>query len=393
MKKAKVFLVLFAMIVSVISLYAGNKDKLNNCNVAAKVVTVETDKVIVAQRSLLKDTIDLPLSELIEDLQIVLLDKADEALVGQTLAIVSENYIFVKCQDNNPCKLFDKKGNFITNIGTIGQGPNEYRLIYDQQIDEANKRIYLLPWQSNKLLVFDFNGKALEPIPLCDRIPKGMFRVNKDKTVTCAMLPFKGAKAVVWTQTQDGQLLKSIAPGNLEIQPDFSNEVMSNKNSAAFDFSLFIFWGRKDYLYHYDTEKNRLVPQFTIDFGDQKMPINWYEELPNHYLMYMGEPQQISATNTVGTDYKFAILDKKTMKGAFYRLKNDFLGDISAVWPSFRDGYYVNNMDPGNLKDALEEALSKNKNMSPAMRDKLTKLKNSITENDNNYVLYGKLKR
>ena len=392
MKKAKVFLV-FAMIVNVISLYAGNKDKLNNCNVAAKTVTVGTDKVVVAQRSLLKDTIDLPISELIEDLQIVLLDKADEALVGQTSAIVSDNYILVKCRNNNPCKLFDIKGNFISNIGTVGQGPNEYRLIYDQQIDEANKRIYLLPWQSNKLLVFDFNGNALEPIPLCDRIPKGMFRVNKDKTVTCVMLPFQGAKSVVWTQTIDGQLLKSIAPDNLEVQQDFSNEVFSNKNSAAFDFSLFIFWGRKDYLYHYDTDKNRLVPQFTIDFGNQKIPINWYEELPNHYLMCMSEPMQVSETTTVGANHKFAILDKKTMQGAFYRLKNDFLGNISTVWPSFTNGYYVNNMDPGDLKDALEEALSKNKNMLPAMRDKLTKLKDSITENDNNYVLYGKLKR
>lgn len=31
---------------------------------------------------------------------------------------------------------FDRKGYFITMIGSIGQGPGEYQTIYDAQIDE-----------------------------------------------------------------------------------------------------------------------------------------------------------------------------------------------------------------------------------------------------------------
>jgi hypothetical protein len=50
------------------------------------------------------------------------------------------------------------------------------------------------------------------------------------------------------------------------------------------------------------------------------------------------------------------------------------------------------NVDPGNLYDELEKALEPGNKLSPEMRKKLTKLKDSITDNDNNYILYAKLK-
>ena len=90
-----------------------------------------------------------------------------------------------------PYKLFDRTVKFITNIGSYGQGPNEYQNTYAEQLDEANNRIYILPWQSSKILVFDLKGNALDPIPLCLRVPKGKFRVNTAKSeVTVKVLPF-----------------------------------------------------------------------------------------------------------------------------------------------------------------------------------------------------------
>lgn len=74
-------------------------------------------------------------------------------------------------------------------------------------------------------------------------------------------------------------------------------------------------------------------------------------------------------------------------------LYNDLLGDIPIEWPSIENGYYVSNIDPISLRTNLQKALEDNQNMTSAMKNKLTKLKNAITDNDNNYIIYGKLKR
>lgn len=341
-----------------------------------------------------KKTLDLALSELVEGIEIVALDNTDEALVSNTYTIMSENYILVKGKDNNPYKLFDKKGKFVAKIGSIGQGPGEYKLIYDAQIDEKNKRIYLLPWQSDKLLVFDFTGKALEPYPLAARLPKGKFKVHADKTITLATLPFKGwANYLVWNQSLDGKVKHGIDAKSYAIDLDFSNEVYADKNMEIFDFGLFLFYGANRDWFHYDHKTNELKVVFKMDFGNLEAPITSYGELPRHFLAMFAEPKQISATTTVTQNHRRLILDKQTLKGAYYALNNDFLGGIPLEWASFQNGYYVHNADPGDLLDALEKALKENKKMTAKVKNKIETLKNSITDNSNNFIVYGKLKR
>ena len=366
---------------------------LDKCKVVAKNV----NGLVVCDKTLLYETITIPLSALTEELQIVKLDDLRESTVKPTLAEISDNYILIKGSREIPFKLFDRKtGKFVCNIGSFGQGPNEYQNVYDQQLDEANNRIYLLPWQTKKILVYDLQGKGLDAIPLCNESPKGNFKVDtKAGTVIVSVLPFTGAPAVVWQQTLDGKLLKSIAPGHIALRPDFSNEVSSYKGGNVFDFHIFSFMPRADTLYRYDTSANKLLPLFTLDFKGQNMNIHSYGEISGYFLGNLSEPKQLNENTTVTQNNRFFIVDKKTLKGSYFTLENDFLGNIEIGWPSytFNNDYYVYNADPGNLRDELEKALNSGKKLSPEMRDKITKLKNSITDNDNNYILYAKLKK
>jgi hypothetical protein len=92
----------------------------------------------------------------------------------------------------------------------------------------------------------------------------------------------------------------------------------------------------------------------------------------------------------------YFIVDKKSLKASYFRLKNDFLGDMeigAPVW-SFSNGYFSQNYDPSVLLEQLENTLASNKKLSEKMRAKLTELKKSINESrDNNYILYAKLKK
>ncbi len=367
---------------------------LDSMDVVATLSTIGSSQFISCDLTKLKDTINLPLSYLVESLEIVKLDNKDEALVGNSFATVTENYILMRNNRQNPYKLFDKSGKFITTIGSYGQGPYEYLNVYDDYIDEEKNRIYILPWQAEKLLVFDLQGNALDPIPLRYRIPKGKFYVDATKnTVSAFLLPFKNLPYVAWIQDFEGNMLDSVSAGHLSVQLDFSNEVNSNKNTGAFDCSLFTFLElRPDTIYHYNCSVNKLEPVFTLDFKDRTRKIHWYEELPNHFLGNVTIEKKVSDNLSV-TEYpvKF-IVDKKTLKGAFYKLHNDFLANMPLTWASFYNGYYVWNVEPTDFIDQLTNILEDNKELNEKDRRKLTELLYSSDENDNNYVIYGKLK-
>jgi len=393
--KATVILCFFVVCVSVFTdcSQSGSSRKIGDMQIVAKNV----GGLIVCDKSLLNETITIPLSAFTaEELQILKLDDSDEALVKNNAAVISDNYILVQGSRPMPYKLFDKKtGKFITNIGAYGQGPNEYVNVYDQQIDESNNRIYLLPWQAGKILVYDLKGNALEPIPLCFNVPKGGFKVDtKAGTVKVAVLPFTGAQAVVWQQTFDGKMLNYIAPGHIALPPDFSNEVFVYKDDNVFDFFVFSFAPRADTLYRYDWSGNKLIPLFTCDLKGLKS-IHFYTESSKYFFGDLSEPVQVSATTTTTQNHRFYFVDKQTLKGSYFTLENDFLGNVEIQWPIYAlsGEYYVYNADPGNLRDELEKQLESGKDLTPVMRDKLTKLKNSITDNDNNYILYAKLKK
>lgn len=381
--------------------FTPEQDPLQKSNKVATLKTVGEDEVTVCDFSSIKsDVKEIPLSLLTEELQIVKLDDRDEALVGSAGVTITDNYILIGKHKQNPYKLFDIKGNYIGTVGAIGQGPGEYTNIYDQQIDEIGGRIYLLPWQSGKLLAYDLKGKYLaEDLSMGLSLPKAKFRVNPaDTSVSVTTLAIENAPlAYTIKPFKNNEIAGFIRSGHLALPPQniFNNEVNSARNTDAYDFSYFMFFNRRpDTLYHYDVKKNLLRPQFTVNFGGE-VPIHSYKELPNHYMGDVAIEKKETENTSTTTDQRFYIIDKKTMKGAYFKLINDYLGGIEIGWPiySFNDGYYVASMEPSELQEALEKALSSNKKMDKKIREKLTKLKESITENDNNYILFAKLKK
>lgn len=369
------------------------KDYLDEMPVIAEKVALPTGDLIVCDLAKATDTLDIPLSRLTEELQIVPLDNRDEALVGGWVrTTVSDKYILVSNNRQIPYKLFGRDGKFICTVGSFGQGPNEYQLTYAEQLDEQHDRIYIMSWNADKILVFDLKGNPQPYIPLNTRVPKGKLRVNTaDSTVIVTTLPFEGSPEVVWVQDMHGNRKQSVAPGHLMAPRDFSNEVMDARNTSAYDVMFLIIMpeAKQDSLYHYNLEKNRLEPRFTALFTGERIPWHGYTELPHHFMGDVSFPVQVSATTFQGSAPAYYIVDKTTLKGNFMRLKNDFL-HISA-WPSFSNGYYTANMEPMTLKEQLEEAL-KEENLDESVQARIKACLSSLDENGNNVILLAKLK-
>ena len=397
-----------AMAALLVSCSGGNsakkeKGELDGSPVVAHRVNVDGQDLTVCELSLLKDSVRLPLSYLAEDLQIVKLERGDEALVGNGGVYLSDNYMVISRSNNIPCKLFGKDGKFIGNIGAIGQGPGEYTMIYDIQIDEASQRVYLLPWNADQILVYNLKGEYEKSIPLNKkyeklRVPKGVFKVDSKKNqIAVCLLPFDFLDVVAWVQDMDGNFIHEIPAGHFKVRPDFSNEMLANRSTEQLDLNISTFFElRKDTLYHYDTENNKMLPQFTIDFGGKDIPMHTYFELPRHFMGIVSASKEVAEGTVESVDEKAFIVDKETLKCSYYQVYNDYLGDIPLgiyIGWACRDGYYAANLEPAAFTEQLEKVLKENTAMDNDMRKKLETLKASIDEDDNNYILFAKLRR
>lgn len=358
--------------------------------VAQQVITLNGDTIIVCDLSLLKDTIDLPLSTFVSDFELVDLGEDEEALIKETSGggsiAVSPNYIGI--YSGTGYKLFDKTGKYITSLSAQGQGPNEYAFsIYDSYIDEKNDRAYLLPMNGNKILVYDLKGNAQPYIPLAHETTKGKFYVDDQKKLLyVANMPFSDTASTFWIQDFEGKLIKEIIAGHLKIvPPDFSNDINVSMNTEEIDYSVFHWKNTVDTLYHYNEADNRLAPSFTVNFKDNPI-LHDYIELPDYYLIRLIE---------IESDYRYiyGMIDKKTLKGNYIKLKLDMLGNIDApAWAIFERGLYTANIYAYYLQGQCDR-LSDLSSLPSGIAKYIQDLQQNDCEDLNNIILIGRLKK
>jgi hypothetical protein len=348
-------------------------------NSKARIVKVNGNDMVVCPVGEISDTVDIPLSSLVESLQVVKLENSVNALIENAwFTDVSKKYICIKTHGRFPAKLFDLEGKYLGDLGKIGRGPGEYNQLYGIQIDDKKDLIYLTPFgTTRKILVYGADGVHRKDIPLACTQRKFKAFVSEE-TVTVLSMPFKGDSAICFQQTTDGRLLKSISPKPYMLSESFDGEVFVNHCTSDYD----LFNTSIDTLYHFDTVKNRLTARFTCEFGSEKKPVHIYRETPKHYIsLYRHEN---------GKWYE-VLVDKKTLESRYFRITNDLFGGLR-VSPVYWNGYLILNYPAISLKNQIKNALKNNK-MTDEVRRKLTDFDKNLQIDDNNIIFFGKLKQ
>ena len=367
--------------------------------VVADVVEINRQPVTVGNMDLLEDTIDLPLSYWVDDFRLVKLDGRDEALVGMSPVYLSENYMLVDKADHIPCKLFRKDGTYVCDVGGMGEGPGEYEHLADVQIDEAGGYIYLMPSKTRSIWVYNFRGEYIEDIPLNKKygnlfVPKGIFKVDATKNrVSVIMIPFKSLPVIAWVQDLEGNFVREFNPVYLKQEPDYSNDVHGSGNWGV---HLFTYYEKKDSLYHWNEEAGVLEPRFTMNFTPVKALHNVYRsyyEFPCHYVGSASHSVPLAPGFSQGSRQRLYMVDKETKQGTYFRMRNNYLDNSEPYYlPStIGKGYYTMNLDAHILLKRLAKALQ-DEELSEKKREHLEKLLSLVEENDNNYILYGRLR-
>ena len=368
-------------------------DALGKCPVvASRVVTAQGDTVVSCRVADVKETVTLPLSAIVDSLEIIKLDNREEALIGSYALLIGEHYIGAR-YIGKPYKLFTRQGRFVCDVGAVGQGPGEYTSLYDSQIDDNYDRICLLPWPDRKILVYDLEGNYLQDIPLPFLMNKGAIRVDTEHQRVCVtQMAFEDAPdPAVWVQDFKGNVLYRNDAASLKVWPDYSNEFsISSRIGDIISFSNMEYWSTdaSDSLYHFLVNENVLRPALSVEREEAEGYGAVLNEYPRFYTIGLRGESTIPGYSSMVV--KRIIIQKETLRGAYYELQNDLLGGIELNGSLSETGYRA-NMEPGLLLEAIEKRLQE-VDLPERDREFLAKWRDGISEEDNNYVIYGRYK-
>ena len=119
-----------------------------------------------AYRIVLEDALnatrDVKLSEIADDLLYVELKTPGTVPIRAFQAQATKDYIFAPTR--NGLQMFDLQGNFLRNIGSMGNGPGEYLDAYNFYIDEEKQTVEV--FSRPRSCLFSFEGKLLNETPI-----------------------------------------------------------------------------------------------------------------------------------------------------------------------------------------------------------------------------------
>ena len=408
MKKRVKRIFIFSMLVSVL---------LYSCSIKEKEVTLDSEELLSFDVSTLDDEIyEVKLTDLMESIEIIEMDSAKEAFTKIFRVTVSDSYFAIH-HIKYPVKLYSRKtGKFLCNIGRRGNGPGEYFQIWNTVIEEDYNRIYLVNQFKNYIYSYDLNGDFHENENIYLSYDQGFERpyvfINKSENkAVIFQTPYeayqnkhtnlKAINSFCIVQDLSGKPIQRI-PSDLYQVPRNDTGVWAShidQESPIYQCTITPFYDcRKDTIYHYNVETNELYPVYTSNMYTDKYTLVTSKETSMHYYTYQQTYKKGTSINPENrTGYKIFQVDKKTGKGKYIHVVNDYLGDIEFdvdYWfHDIKDDYVVYYWEPLVLKEHLEEALATNNEMNIDVRERVIRLKNSLDDNGNWIIMICKFKK
>lgn len=374
---------------------------------------MEEDQLYTLDVSSVDKTVcKIPLSDLLESFEIVKLENRPEAFSKIWKRFIDEDFIGVFSRPD-PLKLFTREGKFICSIGDVGEGPGEYFSVIHASFDKKHNRAYLSDFRGNKIKVYELSTGTFLPeetILLPEPCNFPIFYMNpKEKELTVFHIPFQASKTNMrykepnvnfgWVQDFKGNVLQAISAEQYAIPRNMGSKLhfdVFQSDPPVFAVNLAdIRATRNDTLYHYDKVRNELIPRFTTNLPSDPLYLINVVESTLYYYAY-GQKYTVEVNPEYLEKLWTIQVNKSTKEARYIEVVNDYLGGIEFEFSFFLNHinreYFSKSYEPLELKDLLEGVLQNNTSLSDKKRRELTKLKDSLHENDNNVLLIGKLK-
>jgi len=323
--------------------------------------------------------ISLSLSAIADEITAIELELTDESLINPDQIygiLLFENQLFL----TQPTKIlvFGMDGKYIRSIGSIGQGPGEFRSIGKCAIDEKNKRLIVTDMSSTNIICYDLNGNFLFQSSAIRESGKIMFdlncindnifvlvdefrlfdakgtlsqpqiyRLNHDFQITDSMAIRKAnyESLMFYMLMASRELIVSTQAGPCIFCPDYFGQKLMLSETAM-----------QDTLYR--IEKNNLVPELKLKFRNDG--ISGGEKIIELANVYRSARYVFSFyRNQAKSSFFNYCYDTKT--GTGYNMKDGYTDDIHHIekrlniHPLITDTeffyYWYTHLDPDSLEE------------------------------------------
>lgn len=212
--------------------------------------------------------VDAPLKigfdELVDSVSYIAMD-SKKCLVGDVIDIKRDgDILFVS--ERKRLYSFHTSGEFISEIGTVGNSSKEHHYIQTFFIDKVKKHVYIVTYR--KLLEFTYDGKFVSSIALSESAGSmaNIECYTSDSLVVCNLLPNeindRPSEYVLLTDftghQKEDQLLEGIKNKSQDIGYQLLNPPMARLNDKIYAASAL-----SDIVYEFDGG-NEMIPAFRV---------------------------------------------------------------------------------------------------------------------------------
>ena len=369
------------------------------------------------------DNQTLLLSDIVEDVEYVKLETTDDCLVaGSVVGFITNDDIYT-LNNYSDYKLlrFDRKtGKFISQIGSIGQGPKE--MIKPGFVFAKDSLVYVSSSISNKVYVYTNENQFVRSVPFC----KDRSSLEDGVGQTISVIDHQ------YIVRHPGQL-QSQLNYNQYIAADVidmnSNRLFAMRDTSdVYGIMLTLDWDPIRWYYKgninfynepdrtvYAVTKDSIIPRYHFNLGDNKFPITT-ERLTKEYFKYIKfksfretEDYLYLYWNQSQKGY-FARFNKKTEtldvqeQGKFWGagwtlgvpgLKNDIDGcnrNVDFIRLMDEQSSIVQMFSASGKEDYIKVLKESQEVKFPEKRQQLLKLLEEMGEEDNQILAIYKLK-
>lgn len=177
--------------------------KHNNTNYDAQQLILKVD--------LKPSTISI--HEIFDSIQVIPLETTDSCLLrGPVKVITGNNRNYILDWKNFQVFVFDDKGHYLHTIGKRGQGPGEYREVYDMIVDESKNQVRLLsPFGS--LYTYDLEGNFIKQNQLPEKSNYQAMEQIGDNIMTWAIPVSSDEPCITIVNADNGKEVSSLWKG------------------------------------------------------------------------------------------------------------------------------------------------------------------------------------
>jgi hypothetical protein len=363
---------------------------------------------------ILKNQREVPVSEIAEKIEYVVLETSKESLLGRILDMkVTKDFIFIQ-HHNGALAQFDRTGSFIRYIGRLGRGPEEYIMIREFSIDEKNRRIYIQSNYNRIIQIYSFDGEQTGSFNFNEDY--GFIVWSRDSLFMCFREPTRGTEEFVFTERNSkGEILQYVRNNFFWQNDNAMSYVLMNSDINVYyrlNNRLHFKGWYNDTIYTYDGN-NKFVPKFFIDLGKFKLPdelrfekkgeiessagyywIGVKEALRYVFIMY---GNYYEGENS---DQGSICYDKNEGAGNSLINKNggnEFVNDLDGgpdFWPEYvNDSLAFQFIQAKDMKEYLNsDDFIKSTSRFPEKKEMLINQMTGLKESDNDVLMVVKLK-